>query len=277
MRTTPTQLPSYQELCDILTHEASRPIPKEKEGAHYGDFTTILALLNTYNLPTNFFDKEIQFEKLGDQDAFRGITAMFDTLVDDILRTQDDPSKQILFNNLYDYLSESDPLENADVIFVFGSKSTFRVDKAITLYKEGRAPMILISGKGPFCERTKSVVPEAEILAKYAQEHGVPNGAIIIEKESITVPDNVKRSLNLLEKNSMPHDNIILVNSPFSQRRGWTHFSKMSHEGTRLIQNNTDTVSEEFSRSGWYRNETGAQVIVKEFFGLRVSSILNTS
>ncbi len=222
MRTSPTQLPSYTELCQILASEALRPIPTEREHIHYSDFTTIIdiELLKSYNLPTQFFEKDIQFEVLQDESLFAEVSSMFDNLVGHILSSQDDPSHQILFNNVYNYLSETDVPEQADLIFVFGSKATFRTQKAVKLYQDGLAPKILISGKGPFYQQDTTATTEAEILNQFAIQQGVPSESIILEKESITVPDNVKRSLNLVEKMNIPHKSIILVNSPFSQRRG---------------------------------------------------------
>ena len=277
IRTNSAQLPSYQELCDILAHEAPHQIPQEKKQTHYGDFATMRALLNSYGLSTKFFNQDIRFENLKEEALFEEVLILFSELTKNILRTRDNLAQQTLLNSLYDYLSKTDKLEQADIIFVFGSKAPFRIEKAIQLYKEGYAPKILISGKGPFYERDKREKSEAEILAEYALGKGVPREALILEKESITVPDNVKRSLNLLEREAIPHSRIILVNSPFSQRRGWAHWNKMSKEGTRLFRSNTDTVSKQYSRDGWYRDKIGAWVIVKEFFGLRVGEMLNTS
>ncbi|MFH0792391.1 MAG: ElyC/SanA/YdcF family protein [bacterium] len=276
-RTNSTQLPSYQELCDILAHEAPRPIPQERQQNHYSDFTTIRALLNSYGLPTKFFNHGINFVDLKDETIFEEVLMLFSELEKNILRTQDSSTQQSLFNNIYNYLSEADKPEQADIIFVFGSKVPLRTEKAIRLYKEGYAPRILLSGKGPFYEHYNGEKPEAEMLAQYAMDRGVPSDALILEGESITVPDNVKRSLNLVEERAIPCGRIILVNSPFSQRRGWAHFSKMSKKGTKFFRSNTDTVSKKYSMDGWYRDETGVRVIIKEFFGLMVSEMLNTS
>ncbi len=276
MRTSPTQLPTYEELQKILTSKAVRKIPQEKGSVHYADFSTSIELLKSYNLPTEFFARDFKFEDFGDKKLFSETVAMFNSLINDILNSQDDRTKQKLFNHLYDYLSEQDPPEKADLIFVFGAKQTFRIEKAIDLYKKGYALKILVSGRSPSYEN-ENTVSEAESFAQFAIEHGVSKEDIIIEKESITVPDNVKRSLNLLEGENIKHDSIILVNSTFSQRRGWAHFNKMSKAGTKLIRANVDKVSDAFSKDGWYKNETGTKVIVKEFFGLRMSEILNTS
>jgi len=276
MRTSPTQLPSYKELQKILASEATRKISHKKESVHYADFSTIIALLNSFNLSTEFFTKDFKFADFGDNALFNETVAMFNGLIGNILGAQDDQTKQKLFNDLYDYLSEEDTLEEADLIFVFGAKQTFRTEKAVDLYKKGYATKILVSGRSPSYENNNAA-PEAEMFASFAIEHGVPKEDIIIEKESITMPDNVKRSLNLLETENIPHGSIILVNSAFSQRRGWVHFSKLSNVGTKLIRANVDKVSDMFSRDGWYKNETGTKVIVKEFFGLRMSEVLNTS
>lgn len=65
---------------------------------------------------------------------------------------------------------------------------------------------------------------DAETLAKFAIKHGIQEEDIILEKTSVTVPDNVKASLNLLESLNIPHHSFILINSPFSQRRGFAHY-----------------------------------------------------
>ncbi len=233
-------------------------------------------MLKSFNLPTEFFTRDFKFEDFDNNKLFSETVVMFNCLIDDILNAQGDPSKQKLFDDLYDYLSEQDTPEKADLIFVFGAKQTFRIEKAIDLYKNRYASKILVSGRSPLYEN-ENAVSEAQLFAQFAIEHGVPKEDIIMEKESITIPDNVKRSLNLLERENIKHDSIILVNSTFSQRRGWVHFSKMSKVGTKLIRVNVDKVSDMFSKSGWYKNETGVKVIVKEFFGLRMSEILNTS
>ncbi len=277
MRTSAVQLPTFQELQSIFASEITRPIPKEKEGIHFTDFSTILSLLDAYDISSSFFTKVNNLEQVAQPDVYADMCAMFDTLTTRISESCEAPDTHPLLNNLYDYLSEADEQKSADLLFVFGSKSTTRTDTALRLFREGLAPKILISGRGPHYEDTYGHVAEAEMLGRYAIEQGIPKDAILIESESITVPDNVKRSLTLLEETGVAHKRILLVNSPFAQRRGWAHFSKMSDVGTTLMRVNTDTVSEQFSRNGWYRNEVGIRTILKEFYGLRISTLVNTA
>jgi hypothetical protein len=276
MRTQSIQLPSYIELCNILSFEANRQVPSKKENIHYTDFSCIIELLREFKLSTQFFDSSFKFIDFQNPRLFNEVTSIFSDLVDNILEAQNDKNKKILFNKLYDYLSENDIKQKVDIIFVFGSQTTFRTQKAINLYKDGYAPKILISGKCPFYKNSKDIIPEAKKLAEFAMENGIPKNDIILEQESITLPDNVKRSLNMLESKNIPHNSFILVNSPFSQRRGWAHFNKFSTADTKLIRCNVDTISYKYSKDGWYKNEDGAKTIVKEFIALKMGEIINS-
>lgn len=276
MRTSNIQLPSYAELKNILANESARQLAPEKQDTHYNDFEVILKLLNYLKLPTELFES-VKFEEIENIEVYNKIVQTFDDLSEKILQNYNDPELKNLLDNLYEYLSEEDELEPADIIFVFGSKSTLRIETAIRLYKEGFAKKILVSGRGPFYELEAKQKTESESLAEFAIREGVPPESIILEKSSITVPDNVKSSLNLLEKLAVPHSSFILVNSPFAQRRGYSHFNKFSKSGTKLIRKNTDSVSEKFSKDGWYKSEEGIKTILKELFGLRVSVLINTA
>lgn len=272
-----TQLPTYTELKQILASEGRRLVPDSKMEQHFVDFSYAIDLADSLGISSSFFSENIEFDELKDETLFHKVEDTFNSLITAILKAQNDTQKQTKFNILYDYLSKQDSLVTADIIFVFGSKQTFRMEKAIKLYKDGWAPKIMVSGRSPQYEGAETQRSEAEVLGEFAVECGIPEDDIILEKESITIPDNVKRSLNLLENLAVPHARIILVNSPFSQRRGWAHFSKFSNNDTELIRANVDNVSEHFSRDGWYKSEVGTKVVVKELFGLRVSTLLNTT
>jgi len=274
-RTSNIQLPTYSELKSILDLESKRALDIGKEGTTYGSFETILSLLNYFKLPTKFFET-LKFEDLQDTETYNEVVKVFNDLTQCILENRDNPELKSLLDGLYDYLSETDTPSKADIIFVFGSKSTLRTETAIRLFNEGYAPKIIISGRGPIYEIEKGNKSEADLLGEFAISRGIPKDCLVLESTSITVPDNVKASLNLFDQMGVESKKFIIVNSPFSQRRGFAHFNKFSKNGTEIIRVNTDTVSEKFSKDGWYKNEEGVKTIVKEFFGLRVSSLINT-
>jgi uncharacterized SAM-binding protein YcdF (DUF218 family) len=68
-----------------------------------------------------------------------------------------------------------------------------RVEHGIALYRAGRAPRLLLSG-GP---STPPVV-EADVMAEYAQAHGVPAQAILRERASHDTIENARFSVALL-------------------------------------------------------------------------------
>lgn len=276
-RTKAFQLPQWEELLSILSHEGKRAVPFEKESAHFTDWSTVISLLRELNVNASFFTESFELEEFSGPDRIPKLERDSEDFVNTLIERQDDPVVQGLCNEVYDYLSETDPLSPADVIFVFGSKTTLRTEKALELFRMGLAPKIMVSGKGPFYANIVKGEEEAELLAEYLIKRGVPHGSVILETESITVPDNVKRSLNLLDHSNIPHQKIILVNSAFAQRRGFAHFSKFSMPGTMLIRCNVEKVSPQFSRDGWYRSAEGAATILKEFFSLKASTILNTA
>lgn len=275
MRTSNIQLPTYKELKEILEHESRRLIDNTKTNLSYGNFEPIINVLKYFGLPSTFFEM-VTFQDLGSDNTYKETLNTFNNLSDKILKNEVQNDLKLLLDNLYNYLSEEDTLKKADIIFVFGSKSTLRLETAIRLYKEGFSKKIMISGRGPFYELEKNNKTEAETLGNFALTSGIPLDDLILEKSSITVPDNVKASLNLLDSSNIPHNSFILINSPFSQRRGFAHFNKFSKEGTSFVRKNTDTVSEKFSKDAWYKNEEGVKIILKEFFGLRVSKLINT-
>ena len=133
----------------------------------------------------------------------------------------------------------------------------------------------MISGHGPFYEEIQEGQTEAEKLKRFATEQCIPESDILIETNSITIPDNVKSSLNFLEENNILHKRIILINSPFSQRRGWIHFQKYS-ENIQFFRINSD-VSNIFSRDEWYKSETGIRIIINEFIKIKSAELLNTA
>lgn len=114
-----------------------------------------------------------------------------------------------LYERIYDSLFLSKRPEEADAIFVFGSPNDLRIRKAVELYKAGFSNKIIISGHGPFyASHTQS---EAERMAGVASKEGVPRSALLLESEAITIPDNIKRTLDLASHSSSLLGSICLV------------------------------------------------------------------
>jgi uncharacterized SAM-binding protein YcdF (DUF218 family) len=263
-------LPETQELSEILSAEARRDPSTGKATIHYPKFDTIIALLKHYNISHELFTDD----KLNVYQVIEQGKDFLDILVKKILSDRN-PDISV-FDTAYDYLSEEDEPKSSDIIIVFGAKTPLRAEKAVQLYKEGLSKTILISGGNPYYNLDKTKTSEAERYADIMQNLGVPADHILLEKQAITLPDNVWRSLNYFEENKIMPKSIILVNSPYSQRRGWAIFRKHTPDSVRLYRVNSET-GEIYKKENWYKQEDTIRTILNEFVKLRASVVYNTA
>lgn len=269
------QLPSSKELQDILEAETKRELPKGKENSHYFEFSPLADLANYFGIDSSILTSEYVREDLDQESLLNEGKLFIQKLKDIILNKELLPEDIEILNKVYDYLSEEDPLEKSDLIFVFGAKTPLRIEKAVDIYKEGFSKIILASGRGPYY-RDSSSETEAKIYKKIAVDSGVPDDSVVTEEESITIPDNVRASLNLLDEKGIRYDSIILINSPYTQRRGWAHFKKYTDDDVKLIRVNCGT-GDNYKRDSWYKNPLGIDVVIGEYFKAKVAVSLNTA
>jgi uncharacterized SAM-binding protein YcdF (DUF218 family) len=103
----------------------------------------------------------------------------------------------------------------ADAIVVLGCKSSARlrrrVECGVRLYREGVAPVLLLSGGGSGPE------PEAEIMLRIALAHGVPQAAVLIEPHSRDTVGNAREAALLLRMHGLR--TVVLVSDHAHLRR----------------------------------------------------------
>lgn len=268
-----TILPGAVELAKILDAEAKRDFPLGEENAHYVDFQPFVRLLSALDLRDDLVTREYAPEEVLDARVMEQGTDLIASLVERLCDAgRALPEAELIA--AYDYLAEEDAPEAADLIFTFGAKTPLRVEKAVALYRAGLAPRLVFSGRSPAYEKRETT--EAETYRQYALERGVPDEAIIIETDSITIPDNVRSSLNLLDELGVTFRSLILVNSPYVQRRGWCHFRKYLPDDMKIIRQNCGTAPK-FSRTEWFRTPDGIKTIANEFIKMKVAVSLNTA
>ncbi|NUM36050.1 MAG: YdcF family protein [Candidatus Brocadiae bacterium] len=106
---------------------------------------------------------------------------------------------------------------SADIAIVFGSAREIdlqqRIQQGIKLYKDGFVPKLLLTGRGD--------MDEAILMEKIAIQCGVPKSNLLIEACSDNTVENVKFSLELLQKTEFLDRifTIILVSSAWHMRR----------------------------------------------------------
>jgi uncharacterized SAM-binding protein YcdF (DUF218 family) len=110
------------------------------------------------------------------------------------------------------YLILEDPIKKADaIVAVSGGDTNARTDKAIELYQQGYAPLLVFSGAA----KDPKSPSNAKVMKERAVTQGIEPGAILIDEASRDTRENalgVKAQLSEVER-------IILVTSSYHQRR----------------------------------------------------------
>lgn len=170
------------------------------------------------------------------------------------------------------YLSPQDTLKRVDaIVVVSGGDNNARIEKGVELYKEGWAPILMYSGAA-----AEGDVSNAKAMQNISVKMGVPVSDIIIEEDSKTTLENASFSAKII--NEKGFRSIILVTSPYHQRRTFEQFKK---ELPDLEIINQSAVDENWRKKGWWENnvarfltagELGKMVVIflqDTFQGLR--------
>ena len=272
MRIDYTQLPAVQELKEILEKEAWRNPAAGKENTHYPDFTTVINWLSLLNEPQDLFTGDKTWEEI----IVRG-TEIEERVVRKTLSGAEKGRLDLekTAGKVTEYLGGEDVPEEADMIFVFGSKSNTRIQKAVDLWREGLAPKIFITGGSPHYKEGEE--PEALVFKQYALTRGVPEGAIIVEPQAITIADNVRRSINLFEEKGIAYRRMIMVTAWFAMRRSWAFMMKYIPGEYKLFRAGTPVkTGGDFDPNLWWKNENGIRVVFNEYVKMRTGVALNT-
>lgn len=159
---------------------------------------------------------------------------------------------------------------------LFGSNSKKRVEKTWELWQKNLADKIIITGGKPnYIEN--NLPSEAEIFKKDLMSLGIPEDKMIIEDKSITIPDNIRTSMNLLDKLGEKYNSVILVLAWFAMRRAWVHWKKYSREGTKIYRTCAEIIDPNLSIENWWKNELGIKTMFNQFVKLKVAVEMNTA
>jgi hypothetical protein len=167
---------------------------------------------------------------------------------------------------LWDYLAEEDPLEPADLIFVFGGISQLAVEYAIQLKKDGCAPRIMFSGRRASYAAGAEEKTEAEKYAEMAVAAGVPESEIVIEIESVNTPENVAKSAVVLRAAGELPRSVIAVSLPYHMRRAALTMSAGFDWHPKIIRR--PGRSAKFTRETYFLEQNGWRYVAFEFIKL---------
>ena len=126
---------------------------------------------------------------------------------------------------IWNYMLMGHELEKSDAIVVFGSNDVRVGEFAAELFLQGWAPLLVFSGaKGRLTEDWGA--SEAEVFSRAAQKMGVPKSSILVETKSTNSVENVVYTKQLLERENITAQKIILVQKPYMERRAYATLTK---------------------------------------------------
>lgn len=146
------------------------------------------------------------------------------------------------------------------------AKTTTRIQRGTRLYEAQRAPLILVSGAA-----LDGGTSEAQTMARYLKNAGVPEKNIIIEESSYTTKENAIYSAEKLKAHQAQR--VLLVTSALHMARAMASFQK---EGVEVV---AAPVAPQITRpndswlSIWkpsFQTLNASRSIIKEYVGLLV-------
>ena len=153
------------------------------------------------------------------------------------------------------FLAKKSRLQDADAIVVV-SGGAKRVHYAISLYKKGYAPNLIFSGASG-----KSPVSDAMRMKQIANVNGISDRNISLDEKSVNTYENALNVKKIVLKHKFR--NIILVTSPYHQRRVYKTFKKVFEKTTVILQN-APSVFSPWQHYNWWSHDRGLSLTISE-------------
>jgi hypothetical protein len=297
-------LPKIEELKIILASESQRKAVKIKD---FGDYSAIINLCTLLKIDTKYFDFESHLELADILYEMEKLKLELNTFLNLIFENWNnchgqeiffengskinwsvDFKEELLtaFDNIYEYLTTEDKPEKADLIFVCGSTTTIRSQKAIELYEQGFAKCIMVSGhsfkrlsiNNTDYQKDKEEKTEADILGEYIKQEiafknlEMPN--IILEREAVTVPDYAKRAIDFFHKNNFYPKSILMVTSPYSMARSNISWQRFLDFECKIVRINS-SFSQKFGKGRWYMDSEVRNIFINEYLKIKAEYLAN--
>lgn len=165
---------------------------------------------------------------------------------------------------LTNFIFLEDEPQKADVIFVPGSEEGALAKTAARLYLEGYAPIIVPSGK--YAKWTgHSIVGEFETESDYfahlMMEEGVPESAIIKEREATYTYQNAINTKELLDERGMEVKRALLCCQAYHARRSKLYYQVLFPDTEILV---CPTVTKGITRENWFKRRETAELVLGE-------------
>jgi uncharacterized SAM-binding protein YcdF (DUF218 family) len=174
-----------------------------------------------------------------------------------------------LLTYLGDYLVLKQTPPEADLIVCLAGGNVERGIGAAEAYHEGFAPRIFLTREDPpdgyrILEERGLDYPEGvDLLAGLLKDLGVPESAIIVNRQPVTTTYEEARLLRRVVGNK-GYRSLIIVTSPTHTRRSWLIFKKV-FEGTPVKIFVLATPYSQFDPKDWWRHRKYLREVVIEY------------
>ena len=153
------------------------------------------------------------------------------------------------------YLSPSDTLTYADAIIVVSGDSD-RLPHAVSLYNQGFAPTLILSGATREGSRSNAKAMETQAI-----KEGVSQKAIILEEKATNTYENTLYTKDIILSEGFKK--LILVTSPYHQRRTYETFKHVL-DGHNIILVNSPSISSSWKTDNWWISEKNMRLTKDE-------------
>ena len=166
-------------------------------------------------------------------------------------------------------LARSSACAGADVIVaISGGDTDARAREAVSLYQQGWAPKIIFSGAA----LDKQGASNAAAMKNLAVGSRVPSADILLDEKSVNTADNASQVRAIVQQYEFKR--IILVTSPYHQRRASIEFNKRLGDIATII--NHPTTSDRFwSDKTWWTTPWGLWLGVSKLIKVMFVSVSN--
>lgn len=130
---------------------------------------------------------------------------------------------------IWDYMKLNQDIEHCDAILVLGSIDERVPEYAAKLFLEGYADWLIISGGSAHTDdmlATGWTDTEAEHFKKIVEKLGVLTEKIILEGNATNSGENITFTYDLLKKQGIKINSVLLVQKPYMERRAYATFEK---------------------------------------------------
>ncbi len=154
------------------------------------------------------------------------------------------------------YLSPQDVLERADaIVIISGGETSARIKEGVEMYQAGWSGLLIVSGAA-----RDEGISNALAMQQIAVGLGVPEEDIITEDEAQTTVGNAQHTRDIIGERNI--DSIILITSPYHQRRAYLTFRYFLGDDFVIINHSASDSA--WRKNGWWESSWARYLTVSE-------------